>query len=229
MASAAPLMLAAMPKEPTQKRTVTPENREESARLKRIWEAKEDRPSQMQFGHDYDIGNQAAVGFFLNGQSALSLKAAKGFAKGLGCHIGDFSPRLAAEIAEYAQYTGIGWPFPMVDRTRWEQLTPELRGYVQAATVRALEECIAAEAGHAWTPQAAAGALSAASEEARRAAVLIDTVPAERRGELLAHLNSIRSLVAQGMQVQFTVAPSAEASSQAAGSPSPTAKRGRSR
>lgn len=117
------------------------------------------------------------------------------------------------------------WPFPMVDRTRWERLTPELRGYVQAAVIRALDECNAAETGAGWP---APSELSAASEDARRAAVLVDTVPADRRGVLLAYLNSIRGFVAQGLPVPFSAAPSAEASS-AKGSRAPSAKRGRSR
>lgn len=83
---------------------VTAENKAEAARLKAIWTATADSRratgmhTQGAFGDAYDIGNQSAVGFFLNGQTALSLKAARGFAKGLGCHIADFSPRLAAEI-----------------------------------------------------------------------------------------------------------------------------------
>jgi hypothetical protein len=41
----------------------------------------------------------------LYGETPLSLKAAKGFAEGLNCYIDDFSPRLAAQIVDYAQYT----------------------------------------------------------------------------------------------------------------------------
>jgi hypothetical protein len=83
---------------------VTSENREEAARLKAIWgKTYEERKlsgvhTQAAFGTTFGIGNQAAVGFFLNGTTALSKKAARGFAKGLKCSIADFSPRLAAEI-----------------------------------------------------------------------------------------------------------------------------------
>jgi hypothetical protein len=59
--------------------------------------------TQAAFGEAYDIGNQAAVGFFLNGQTALSLKAARGFALGLGVQIDAFSPRLAEMAAEYGR------------------------------------------------------------------------------------------------------------------------------
>jgi hypothetical protein len=36
------------------------------------------------------------------------------------------------------------WPFPLVDRSRWDACTPEMRGYVQAAINRALDEVLAA-------------------------------------------------------------------------------------
>lgn len=58
--------------------TVTPENLEEAARLKRLWLdaqpalRKQGLGSQEAFGAHFGIGNQAAVGFFLNGHTALS-------------------------------------------------------------------------------------------------------------------------------------------------------------
>ncbi len=67
--------------------------------MKAIWD-KTRHPSQAVFGEVNDIGSQSAVGNFLNGLSALSLKAATGFAKGLGCDLADFSPRLAKTAAE---------------------------------------------------------------------------------------------------------------------------------
>lgn len=81
---------------------VTEEHREEARRLRAIWDSKRDDlkaanvGSQEAFGLAFGIGNQAAVGFFLNGKTALSLKAALGFARGLECNVSDFSPRLAA-------------------------------------------------------------------------------------------------------------------------------------
>ena len=79
-------------------------NREESQRLRALWESTGHAGlSQEAFGQKYEIGSQAAVGFFLGGKSALSLKAAKGFALGLNCKISDFSDRLAAEANELSQ------------------------------------------------------------------------------------------------------------------------------
>ena len=89
---------------------VSPENIEESRRLQKIWNRElerrrnDDAESQAKFGEKYGIGNQAAVGFFLNAKTALSAKAAAGFARGLGCTIDDFSPRLAEELRMHARH-----------------------------------------------------------------------------------------------------------------------------
>lgn len=90
--------LGVMPKNP-RKAIVTDEHRQEAAKLKAIW-LRAPRPEQGAFGETYEIGGQSAVSNFLRGDSPLSLKAARGFARGLGCEIADFSPRLAAEAAK---------------------------------------------------------------------------------------------------------------------------------
>lgn len=122
---------------------VTEEHQEEARRLRAIWEASyETRKAanlhtQAAFGAKYDIGGQAAVGFFLGGRTALSLKAARGFAKGLGCQISDFSPRLA-ELET-------SWPFELVDRERYEALPPALRFKAQVRMqdeIEALEKTL---------------------------------------------------------------------------------------
>lgn len=90
---------------------ITPENINEAAKLLAIWEstknARAERGfgSQEKFGAEFNIGNQAAVGFFLHGQTALSPKAAAGFARGLGCAVSDFSPRLARLLDVDAGWT----------------------------------------------------------------------------------------------------------------------------
>lgn len=84
--------------------TVTAEHEEEARLLSEIWKREKPRlalielGTQEAFGQHYDIGNQAAVGFFLNGKTAISLKAAVAFARGLGCAVADFSPRLAKQL-----------------------------------------------------------------------------------------------------------------------------------
>lgn len=90
-----------MPPNP-RKAIVTDEHRQEAAKLKAIWlkKAKHEKLEQGAFGEAYEIGGQSAVSNFLRGDSPLSLKAARGFARGLECEIADFSPRLAAEAAK---------------------------------------------------------------------------------------------------------------------------------
>ncbi len=114
---------------------VTDEHRKEAELLKSIWDRTYDERklkglhTQAVFGEEFDIGGQAVVGFFLHGRTALSLKAAKGFAKGLNCLIADFSPRLAALESS--------WPFELVDRERYEALPAALRFKAQ---VRMMDE-----------------------------------------------------------------------------------------
>lgn len=99
---------------------VTPETRADAARLKHMWEARlAPRLSQAEFGELFDIGNQSAVGQFLRGEVPLSLKAAKGFAKGLGCSVGEFSPSLAKEAAQIAELVPLdSLPPEVVDLAR---------------------------------------------------------------------------------------------------------------
>lgn len=85
---------------------VTEENLRESAKLKDLWKQAKHGFTQEEFGAKFEIGGQAAVWQFLNGKTPLSMKAAKGFAKGLGCQIGDFSLRLSTEAEALAPVTG---------------------------------------------------------------------------------------------------------------------------
>lgn len=79
------------------KARVTEEHREEARRLRAIWDATP-HDTQAVFGEKYGIGNQSSVGQFLHGTVPLSMKAASGFATGLGCSVADFSPRLDGKI-----------------------------------------------------------------------------------------------------------------------------------
>ncbi|MDN6885318.1 S24 family peptidase [Variovorax sp. CAN2819] len=88
------------------KAQVTEEHRAEARALKAIWDRVKPS-SQGEFGKEFGIGGQSAVANFLTGQSALSLKAAVGFANGLGCKIRDFSKRLAVEAHRTADAAGL--------------------------------------------------------------------------------------------------------------------------
>jgi hypothetical protein len=115
------------------KSKVTTENKEEARLLLSIWKSKE-HESQDVFGEIYKIGNQSAVSQFLRGEAPLSLKAAKGFAKGLGCRISDFSPRLA-ELAT-------SWPFELMDRETYEALNPSMQHKAQVRMDDILKELL---------------------------------------------------------------------------------------
>lgn len=78
---------------------ITDVHREEAARLKSIWDDGRPHRTQAVFGEHYGLGNQANVGHYLNGRSALNAKAAAAFATELGCSVADFSPRVADELA----------------------------------------------------------------------------------------------------------------------------------
>lgn len=116
----------------------------EARALRDIWNNfGPNRLTQAEFGDEFNIGSQAAVGHFLRGTSAISLKAAKGFAKGLNCKISDFSPRLAALESS--------WPFDLVDKDRYEALPPALRFKAQVRMqdeIEALELALRANGTH---------------------------------------------------------------------------------
>lgn len=81
------------------KSKITPENLREAAKLKALWEAAPSKKTQAVFGEHYGLGNQANVGHYLNGRSALNPKAAKAFAEELKCEVADFSVRVAKDLA----------------------------------------------------------------------------------------------------------------------------------
>lgn len=124
------------------KAKVTPETLAESALLRTLWNAKTDKPSQAEFGELYGVGTQGAVSQFLKGDAPLSLKAAKGFATGLGCPISAFSNRLAAEVESASAVNGrpaltrasdANWPFTTVTPDQYfEVLSQAQRDIIEA-------------------------------------------------------------------------------------------------
>lgn len=85
-------------------RTRTEETIEESRKLREIWDrTADDRAArgvdtQERFALAYEIGSQAMVGHCLTGYAVIPLRAALAFARGLGCFVSDFSPRLARQL-----------------------------------------------------------------------------------------------------------------------------------
>ena len=94
---------------------ITDENRLEAARLKALWDDGRPHRTQAVFGEYYGLGNQANVGHYLNGRSALNAKAAAAFAAELGCAVADFSPRVAEEISRLQPGSS---PVPMAPSPR---------------------------------------------------------------------------------------------------------------
>ena len=78
---------------------MTPENLEESAALKRLYDLKAPKSviTQAEFAKRYKVGSQSMLWQYLNGRKALNLKAAVKIAAGLGVAVSDFSPRLSKE------------------------------------------------------------------------------------------------------------------------------------
>lgn len=118
--------VACMEEKKSKRGIVTPENKAESERLLKLWTLH--RPSdksQADFGEDFGIGSQSAVTNMLHGYMAISLKAAKGFAKGLGVEVKQFSPRLARAIDEAAT---AAWPLgDEISPTVWANLPDKIK------------------------------------------------------------------------------------------------------
>lgn len=86
----------------TQKKAkIEPVHIEEAEKLRRIFDGRpHPRLSQAKFGDQYEIGSQGVVWQYLNARIPLNVEQAVRFARGLNCSVADFSPRLAAELAE---------------------------------------------------------------------------------------------------------------------------------
>jgi transcriptional regulator with XRE-family HTH domain len=125
-----PPTLAPMPQHENRRAKVTPETKEESKKLRELWDSRS-HPSQAEFGELYGVGNQSAVSQFLRGYAPLSLKAAYGFAQGLGCQISDFSQRLASEAAAIGGMVG-GRSSPELEQLAeaLETLSPRWRDWL---------------------------------------------------------------------------------------------------
>lgn len=73
---------------------------DDAARLKALFEAREPKISQAQFGEDFDIGTQGMVWQYMSGTRPLNIDSAMKFARGLGVTIDKFSPTIADQIAD---------------------------------------------------------------------------------------------------------------------------------
>jgi len=91
--------IAILPRMTTDKKSLEPWQAEDAARLKALFDVREPRLSQAEFGALHEIGSQGMVWQYLAGRRPLNIKAATAFARGLGVGIADISPTLAAQVA----------------------------------------------------------------------------------------------------------------------------------
>ena len=87
------------------KSELTSEQAADAQRLKALfvkWQKGPDGLSQEQFAEKFQIGSQGYLTQLLNGYRPLNAKIAARFAAGMQCEVKDFSPTLAAEIADVA-------------------------------------------------------------------------------------------------------------------------------
>ena len=79
---------------------------EDAQRLKSLFDAREPKISQAEFGAKFEIGSQGMVWQYVAARRPLNIKAATAFARGLGVNVEEISATIAAEIAAAASHTG---------------------------------------------------------------------------------------------------------------------------
>ena len=78
---------------------------EDARRLKALFDAREPKISQAEFGAQYDIGSQGMVWQYVAARRPLNIKAVTAFARGLGVTVEEISPTIASEITSAASHT----------------------------------------------------------------------------------------------------------------------------
>ncbi|MBB5610395.1 MULTISPECIES: helix-turn-helix transcriptional regulator [unclassified Janthinobacterium] len=78
----------------------------DAQRLKALFDARQPKISQADFGDLYAIGSQGMVWQYVAGHRPLNIKAATAFARGLNVNVELISPTIAKEIAAAASHTG---------------------------------------------------------------------------------------------------------------------------
>lgn len=77
---------------------------EDARRLKALFDAREPKISQAEFGAQFDIGSQGMVWQYVAARRPLNIKAVTAFARGLGVTVEEISPKIATEIASAASH-----------------------------------------------------------------------------------------------------------------------------
>jgi transcriptional regulator with XRE-family HTH domain len=122
---------------PAKELTVT--QKQDAARLKLKFDAwklrrKDEGLPASQEDAAADLGfGQSALSQYLRGDIPLNPNAAEKFARLLGCSVADFSPDIAAELLKT-------WPFPSIERARFDSLTAAQKMEIQGAVRNMLVE-----------------------------------------------------------------------------------------
>lgn len=122
---------------------------DDGARLKDLWDAHKAATgaSQEAFCAQQGLGTQANVGHYIHSRQGLTIDAARRFAVGLKTTIDKFSPTLAKQVNDAHLVTDLGkryWPFPDIDRSRFDQLKDSERYEIQGLVRERLERFEAA-------------------------------------------------------------------------------------
>lgn len=79
---------------------------DDANRLKALFDQREPKMSQAEFGSQFELGTQGMVSQYLLARRPLNIKAATAFARGLGVAVVEFSPTIAGQINDASQAAG---------------------------------------------------------------------------------------------------------------------------
>lgn len=129
---------------PTKRKKLEPWQLEDSERLKSAWDSFKAATgaSQENFCAEHGLGSQANVGHYIHGRQGLTIDSVRRFAEGMKKTVDSISPTLASQINAAHLLTEIGrqsWPFPDIDRTRFDQLKESQRYEIQGLVRERIE------------------------------------------------------------------------------------------
>jgi transcriptional regulator with XRE-family HTH domain len=118
---------------------LTASQKQDAARLKVKFDAWKSRRKEQKLPSSQEdaaasLGfGQSALSQYLRGDIPLNPSAAEKFAKLLGCNVADFSPDIATELLKT-------WPFPAIERLRFDRLTTAQKIEIQGAVRKMIME-----------------------------------------------------------------------------------------
>lgn len=76
--------------------------KDDAERLRRLFDSREPKISQAEFGAKFEIGSQSMIWQYLAGRRPLNIRAVTAFARGLDVNIAEISPTIASQITDAA-------------------------------------------------------------------------------------------------------------------------------